>query len=52
MSFIDATYFTGNINIPDNPDITLTAYITKYEREILIHLLGYEERSLHNIQSR
>jgi hypothetical protein len=48
MSFIDSTYFVGEINIPTLPtsDTSLTDAITQYEKEILISLLGYKLYSL------
>lgn len=39
---IDKTYFVKDINIPDSDYSDLTAYITRYEKEILQQLLGYE----------
>lgn len=46
MSLIDKTYFTGDINLPsqvlDGDYATITGYITKYEKEVLIMLLGYD----------
>ena len=42
MSFIDKTYFVHEINIPDSDYSGLTAYITRYEKEVLQKLLGYE----------
>jgi len=42
MSLIDKTYFVKDINIPDSDYNDLTAYITRYEKEILQKLLGYE----------
>lgn len=42
MSLIDKTYFVFDINIPDSDYNALAAYITRYEKEILIKLLGYE----------
>ena len=42
MSLIDKTYFVKDINIPDSDYSDLTAYITRYEKEILIKILGYE----------
>ena len=43
MSFIDSTYFTGEINIPQAAtNDRLTQAIEQYEREYLILLLGYE----------
>ena len=42
MAFIDSTYFTGEIFIPNaSSDTKLTAAITQYEKEILMKLLGY-----------
>ncbi|TSA56918.1 hypothetical protein D4R42_02665 [bacterium] len=42
MAFIDSTYFTGEILIPNaSEDAQLTQAITQYEKEILIKLLGY-----------
>jgi len=51
MSFIDSTYFVGEINIPNAATDTLTAAgltqaIGQYEKEILISLLGYKLYSL------
>jgi len=51
MSFIDSTYFVGEINIPNlsgtNSNATAIAQaITQYEKEILIELLGYKLYSL------
>lgn len=47
MSFIDSTYFTGEIAIPGAAsETTLTQAITQYEKEILIKLLGYKLYSL------
>lgn len=46
MSLIDKTYFTAEINIPDSDYNNLTALITRYEKEILMKLLGYELWSL------
>lgn len=48
MSFIDSTYFVGEIQIPNvtaNATI-ITQAITQYEKEILIQLLGYKLYSL------
>lgn len=44
MSFIDSTYFVGEINIPNlSANATVvSAAITQYEKEILIQLLGYK----------
>ena len=42
MSLIDKTYFVFDINIPDSDYNDLTAYITRYEKEILMELLGYD----------
>jgi hypothetical protein len=47
MSFIDSTYFVGEINIPNAAtETSLTQAITQYEKEILIKLLGYKLYSL------
>jgi len=46
MSLIDSTYFVKDINIPASTYSDLTAYITKYEKEILMQLLGYELATL------
>jgi len=51
MSFIDSTYFVGEINIPNAATDTLTVAgltqaIGQYEKEILISLLGYKLYSL------
>ena len=47
MSFIDSTYFVGEINIPNaSTDTSLTQAIPQYEKEILIKLLGYKLYSL------
>lgn len=51
MSFIDSTYFVGEINIPtltgaNSNATTLNQAITQYEKEILIELLGYKLYSL------
>lgn len=46
MSLIDKTYFVKDINIPDSDYSDLTNYITRYEKEILIKLLGYELATL------
>jgi len=41
-SFIDSTYFVGEISIPNAAnEAALTQAITQYEKEILIALLGY-----------
>lgn len=44
MSLIDSSYFINDILIPTNTytAVDLGTEITKYEREILIKLLGYE----------
>jgi len=44
MSFIDSTYFVGEINIPNTTAnaTSLSQAITQYEKEILIQLLGYK----------
>ena len=42
MSLIDSTYFTGSINIQDDGVYgVLTDFITQYEHEALLSLLGY-----------
>lgn len=48
MSFIDNTYFVGEINIPNQKinTIVLDQAIFQYEKEILIKLLGYKLYSL------
>jgi hypothetical protein len=47
MSFIDSSYFVGEINIPNaSTDTSLTQAIDQYEKEILISLLGYKLYSL------
>jgi hypothetical protein len=47
MSFIDSTYFIGEIHIPDaSIDTQVAQAITQYEKEILIQLLGYKLYSL------
>ena len=47
-SFIDSSYFIGEINYPNIADnaTMLTSAINKYEKEILISLLGYKLYSL------
>ena len=45
MSFIDYTYFRGDLQIPNLDKDTSsfqTSYIDKYEKEMLICLLGYD----------
>ena len=43
MSFIDSTYFIGEIAIPNaSADSVLTQAIAQYEKEILMSLLGYK----------
>jgi len=43
MSLIDSTYFVKDINLPTGSAYTdIDSYITRYEKEILIKLLGYE----------
>ena len=46
MSLIDKTYFVKDINIPHSDYSDLDNYITRYEKEILIKLLGYELATL------
>jgi hypothetical protein len=49
-SFIDSSYFVGEINIPNQTSsavsVPLAQAITQYEKEILIQLLGYKLYSL------
>jgi len=42
MSLIDKTYFVKDINIPGSDYSDLDNYIARYEKEILVKLLGYE----------
>jgi hypothetical protein len=42
MSLIDSTYFVRDINLPAGSYNTITASIARYERDILIQLLGYD----------
>ncbi len=43
MSLIGNTYFIKDINIPQNAlDSDMAGYITEYEKEVLIMLLGYD----------
>jgi len=43
MSLIDSTYFIREINLPDNSLTSdMSYFITQYEKEVLIKLLGYE----------
>ena len=42
MSLIDSTYFVKDINVPSSTYSDLDNYITRYEKEILQKLLGYE----------
>jgi len=39
MSLIDKTYFVLDINVPDGTHSQLAAYITRYEKEVLMRLL-------------
>lgn len=39
---IDKTYFVFEINIPDSEYNSLAAYITRYQKEIVLKLFGYE----------
>ena len=41
MALIDSTYFTNDINLNIGAYSDLTQYIDKFEKEILIGLLGY-----------
>ena len=46
MSLINATYFVGNLNIPNATEATVASainfYINKYEKEFLVKLFGYQ----------
>lgn len=43
MSLLDLTYFTTpDCNIPQGSYNTIQAHLDRYERDILIHLLGYD----------
>lgn len=43
MSLIDATYFsTPDCNLPQGTYETISEHVTRYERDILIQLLGYD----------
>ena len=42
MSLIDNTYFVRDINLPAGVYNTITESIARYERDILIQLLGYD----------
>ncbi len=46
MNLIGETYFVNDIAIPDSNNSNLASDITRYEREILDRLLGYELRLL------
>ena len=46
MSLIDYTYFVRDISLPGNAQANITASITRYERDILIQLLGYDYAKL------
>jgi len=41
-NLIDKSYFIHEINIPDSAYSDLTAYITRYQKELLLKLLGYD----------
>ena len=41
MALIDSTYFTNDINLNAGAYSDLTQYIDKFEKEVLIGLLGY-----------
>ena len=41
MALIDSTYFTNDINLNVGAYSDLTQYIDKFEKEVLIGLLGY-----------
>jgi len=42
MSLTDSTYFVLEINIPQGTYNTIAEHIARYERDILIQLLGYD----------
>ena len=42
MSLIDTTYFVRDCNLPAGALNTIASSITRYERDILIHILGYD----------
>lgn len=42
MSLIDTTYFVRDCSLPTGALNTITASIARYERDILIQLLGYD----------
>ncbi len=42
MSLIDSTYFVMDINIPTSTYNSVTAYINRFEPEILKKILGYD----------
>lgn len=42
MSLIDKTYFFGSINLPKSDYDSIQASIDRFEKEVLISLLGYE----------
>jgi hypothetical protein len=42
MSIINQTYFVRDVNLPAGTLNTITASISRYERDILIQLLGYD----------
>ena len=41
-NLIDKKYFNYDINLPDSEFSDVGNYITRYEKEILTRLLGYE----------
>ena len=46
MSLIDSTYFVREINLPTGANSDVTASIARYEKDILIQLLGYDYAKL------
>ena len=42
MSLIDSTYFVRDCNLPTGTYNDISASLTRYERDILIQLLGYD----------
>lgn len=41
MTLIDASYFWGEINLPNNKYSDLDSFIERFEKELLIKLFGY-----------
>ncbi len=42
MSLIDSTYFVLEISLPEGTYNTISEHVDRYERDILIQLLGYD----------